>query len=69
MARQVCAGCSGVGQAACAAHGTDTVDFKRRFCCSVALWFCFGTTHFCDPCHSVRSHTHTSFKAGSLLGG
>ena len=22
-----------------------------RFCCSIASFFCFGTTHFCDACH------------------
>ena len=22
-----------------------------RFCCSVAVFFCFGTTHFCNKCH------------------
>jgi hypothetical protein len=34
----------------------DFLDFKCRFCCSVAVWFCFGTTHFCDPCHNNHSH-------------
>ena len=22
-----------------------------RFCCSIANWFCWGSTHFCDKCH------------------
>ena len=22
-----------------------------RYCCSVAVYFCFGSTHFCTPCH------------------
>lgn len=22
-----------------------------RYCCSVASWYCWGTTHMCDPCH------------------
>lgn len=26
--------------------------YKCRFCCSPAVWFCFGTTHFCEYCHS-----------------
>eukprot|EP00455_Lapot_gusevi_P042557 TRINITY_DN5058_c0_g1_i2.p1 TRINITY_DN5058_c0_g1~~TRINITY_DN5058_c0_g1_i2.p1 ORF type:complete len:486 (-),score=121.92 TRINITY_DN5058_c0_g1_i2:153-1610(-) len=26
--------------------------WKCRFCCSIAVWFCWGTTHFCEPCHS-----------------
>jgi len=25
--------------------------WKCRFCCNPAVWFCFGTTHFCEPCH------------------
>lgn len=25
--------------------------WKCRFCCGLAVWFCFGTTHFCEPCH------------------
>ncbi|KAL0480957.1 hypothetical protein AKO1_013623 [Acrasis kona] len=36
----------------CPTHGSEYVEFKCRFCCSVAVWFCFGTTHFCDKCHS-----------------
>ncbi|KAJ1480752.1 hypothetical protein T484DRAFT_1809703 [Baffinella frigidus] len=23
----------------------------HRFCCSIASFFCFGSTHFCDGCH------------------
>lgn len=23
----------------------------RQFCCSVASWYCWGSTHFCDACH------------------
>lgn len=42
---------AGVGIAECKAHGKDAIEFKCRYCCSVALWFCFGTTHFCEPCH------------------
>jgi E3 ubiquitin-protein ligase MYCBP2 len=38
------AGCSNV------AH-REYHTFKCRFCCNVAVWFCFGTTHFCDACH------------------
>ena len=25
--------------------------YKCRYCCHPAKWFCFGTTHFCTPCH------------------
>ena len=36
----------------CPKHGTDFLEYKCRYCCSVAVWFCFGTTHFCEPCHN-----------------
>lgn len=39
----------------CKKHGKDYIEFKCRFCCSVALWFCFGTTHFCELCHQVAN--------------
>lgn len=35
----------------CGKHGLDYIEYKCRFCCSVAVFFCFGTTHFCDECH------------------
>lgn len=35
----------------CPKHGTDFLEYKCRYCCSVAVYFCFGTTHFCNPCH------------------
>lgn len=36
----------------CDKHGTDFIQYKCRFCCTPAVWFCGGTTHYCDPCHS-----------------
>eukprot|EP00041_Stephanoeca_diplocostata_P039503 m.1633318 g.1633318 ORF g.1633318 m.1633318 type:complete len:4716 (+) comp25407_c0_seq2:166-14313(+) len=52
----VCGACVG-GTAAqvCSKHGTDYLEYKCRFCCSVAVYFCFGTTHFCNPCHDEHS--------------
>lgn len=48
----VCGGCSDVSRAQmCPKHGTDYLEYKCRYCCSVAVFFCFGTTHFCDTCH------------------
>lgn len=48
----VCGGCSDVAKAQmCPKHGTDFLEYKCRYCCSVAVFFCFGTTHFCNPCH------------------
>jgi E3 ubiquitin-protein ligase MYCBP2 len=54
----VCPACSAGGAAeVCAKHGTDFLEFKCRWCCSTAVWFCFGTTHFCEPCHNDHELT------------
>lgn len=48
----VCGECIGNEQGqACAKHGTEYLEFKCRFCCTTATFFCFGTTHFCKVCH------------------
>ncbi|XP_053398701.1 E3 ubiquitin-protein ligase MYCBP2-like isoform X4 [Mercenaria mercenaria] len=48
----VCGACSDVTMAQmCPKHGTDFLEYKCRYCCSVAVFFCFGTTHFCNLCH------------------
>jgi len=46
-AHYICDGCRG-----CPHHDGEDLVFKCRFCCSIAVWFCFGHTHFCEPCHS-----------------
>ena len=52
----MCSKCSadsvGGGILDCKKHGTDYIEFKCKFCCSIAQWFCWGNTHFCEPCHS-----------------
>ena len=49
----VCGSCSNPGEVVtCNKHGDDYLEYKCRYCCSVAVWFCFGTTHFCHPCHT-----------------
>ena len=35
----------------CEAHGNDFLEYKCRYCCSLAVFFCFGNTHFCSKCH------------------
>ena len=35
----------------CPKHGADGMKFKCFFCCRDALFFCFGTTYFCEECH------------------
>ncbi|XP_078322875.1 E3 ubiquitin-protein ligase MYCBP2-like [Crassostrea virginica] len=42
----------------CPRHGADYLQYKCRYCCSVAMFHCFGTTHFCDPCHSNYTTVH-----------
>jgi len=60
----VCGGCSSsFAEQNCPKHGKDYLEFKCRYCCSVAVWFCFGTTHFCDPCHSDYSRVTGMAKA------
>lgn len=55
----ICGSCSalklGAGVTDCKKHGKDFIEFKCRYCCTVALWFCFGTTHFCELCHQVAN--------------
>jgi len=48
----LCGACSPIAAVDCPIHARDYLEFKCRFCCSVAIWFCFGTTHFCEPCHN-----------------
>nr|XP_033805293.1 E3 ubiquitin-protein ligase MYCBP2 isoform X3 [Geotrypetes seraphini] len=48
----ICGACSDISRAQmCPKHGTDFLEYKCRYCCSVAVFFCFGTTHFCNACH------------------
>ena len=36
----------------CKKHGKDYIEYKCKFCCKVSSWFCWGPTHFCEPCHA-----------------
>ncbi|KAI6189442.1 RCR-type E3 ubiquitin transferase [Aphelenchoides bicaudatus] len=48
----VCGGCSDIaGAQVCGRHGTEFLEYKCKFCCSVAVYFCFGNSHFCSGCH------------------
>lgn len=44
------------GKVTCPKHKEEYIEFKCRYCCSLSQWFCFGTTHFCDPCHRVAGN-------------
>ncbi|XP_052746829.1 E3 ubiquitin-protein ligase highwire isoform X2 [Bicyclus anynana] len=51
-AELVCGACSNVsGAGTCPKHAADFLEYKCRYCCSVAVFFCFGTSHFCNACH------------------
>lgn len=47
----VCGGCS-AGSAQCVRHGNQYMEWKCKYCCNTAVWYCWGTTHFCELCHS-----------------
>lgn len=36
----------------CPKHGKDFIEFKCKFCCNIASWYCWGSTHFCEDCHA-----------------
>lgn len=45
-----CGACT-IDSTTCHTHGKDYIQWKCRYCCAPAVWYCFGSTHFCDPCH------------------
>ncbi len=49
----LCGKCSSPagGATTCPKHGPSGIQYKCRFCCSPATWFCWGTTRFCESCH------------------
>ena len=51
----ICKDCSikqiGGGQANCPIHGHGFITWKCYMCCKEALFFCFGTSYFCDEHH------------------
>ncbi|GLC37550.1 hypothetical protein PLESTB_001759700 [Pleodorina starrii] len=50
----VCGGCCARAAGTnCPRHGTNYIEWKCKYCCSLASWFCWGTTHMCEPCHSA----------------
>lgn len=56
----VCAKCSSEGIQGgvknCKKHGLDYIEFKCKFCCNTAQWFCWGNTHFCEACHTRQNN-------------
>ena len=63
----VCSSClPHASEASCAKHGADFIQFKCAFCCGVAVFFCFGTTHFCGPCHDRPGEMQEMKRKGTL---
>lgn len=51
----VCGGCaSGSDIASCQKHGKEFIEYKCKFCCNIATFYCWGTTHFCESCHTKQ---------------
>ena len=60
----VCGGCSAAmidGMTCIKGHGRKYVEFKCRYCCSRATYFCFGRTHFCNQCHQTRPDVNPDY--------
>lgn len=49
----VCGACSNTSGQTCLIHGEEYMEWKCRFCCRLATYFCAGKARFCDPCHGV----------------
>jgi E3 ubiquitin-protein ligase MYCBP2 len=48
----VCGSCAANSEAQnCKVHGREFIEYKCKWCCEVASFFCWGTTHFCVSCH------------------
>ena len=44
-----------MGSAICnKGHDVEFIDWKCMYCCSVAQFFCFGTTWLCESCHNEQ---------------
>lgn len=58
VAARVCPSCTPASSAACA-HPTHVGfhEWKCRYCCNVASFVCYGTTHLCESCHK-RNDAH-----------
>jgi IBR domain, a half RING-finger domain/C2 domain len=63
----LCMQCSSINTKCCSKpeHAEDIV-WKCRFCCEPAVWFCFGTTHFCEYCHSHNPFQRADGTASDL---
>eukprot|EP00347_Sterkiella_histriomuscorum_P013532 403364350 len=37
----------------CVHHGDEYIEYKCQFCCETAVWYCWGGTRMCEPCHNI----------------
>lgn len=51
----------------CQQHGTEFIEWKCRYCCGIASFFCFGTTHMCTGCHETWQLKPGCLKASKHL--
>ncbi len=64
----LCGGCTAQKTGStCPRHGTDYIEWKCRYCCSLASFFCFGTTHMCKACHDRWQQRPGSLTASRRL--
>ena len=67
----VCGKCSSKnldGKITWKVHKEDYIEFKCRYCWSLSQWFCFGTTHFWDPCHRIAGNNKVQKCPGKDCG-
>jgi len=57
IGRRLCGGCAALkaGKTCPKGHDPSLIEWKCEYCCSLAAWFCWGTTHMCDPCHENQA--------------
>ncbi|KAL0212170.1 hypothetical protein RCL1_005796 [Eukaryota sp. TZLM3-RCL] len=54
------------GRNNCDVHGSEFIQYKCRFCCKIATFFCFGNTHFCEDCHKRPGDVQNLLKKKKL---
>ena len=47
-----------IGSNVCDIHGSEFIDWKCMYCCSVAVYCCGGQYFFCGPCHDHPKRTN-----------
>ena len=58
--------CARVSGSSCAKHGVEELVWKCRFCCAPAVFFCWGSHHFCDRCHQIPGDMKEAAERGEL---